>query len=134
MRPEIRHHISGSSEEGGCMLPARGAGYPVRFWTAEAEELVTPTRLRSSDAVQVRQRQEREAVREAEGKGHVEVARCPHRQQSRCLEPRRQEIRVGLQPSARWHHCAEEESGCQRGQGGRAQEVSPGRRPVWACG
>jgi hypothetical protein len=34
--------LAQAREEGAC-LPARSAGYPVRFWTAETEELVTPT-------------------------------------------------------------------------------------------
>jgi hypothetical protein len=56
----------------------------------------------------------------------AEVPGRPHRQRSWRLEPRRKEIRVGLQPEARWHYCAEEESRRQGGQGGSRQEVSLG--------
>src|SRR5207253_483604 len=87
------------------------------------------------DAEQERERQERGAVREAQGKGHVEGAGGEDRELARCLESRRQEVRllelVPLVLVAGRHDRAEEGGRPQGRQSDGAQELvkaAPGRR------
>src|SRR5581483_11509787 len=78
-------------------------------------------------AEQERQRQEREAVRGAEGQGHVEGARRAHRQLARRVEPRRQGValvELAQQLVAGWDNRAEEGRRPQGREGHRAQVVS----------
>ena len=76
-----------------------------------------------------RERQEREAVRGAEGQGHVEGARGEDRELARRVEPRRQELRLGLvaeQLEAGRHDRPEEGGGTQGRSRDREQELTRG--------
>src|SRR3954452_8662346 len=79
-------------------------------------------------AQQEQQRQEREAVRGAEGQGHVEGARSEDLELRRLVQPRRQEVRLlqllTQQLVAGRHDCAEESSRPQGRQGSCAQVVT----------
>src|SRR5581483_347524 len=82
---------------------------------------------RWASARQASERQEREAVRGAEGQGDVEGARGEDRELARRLEPRRQELALRL---VAWRHVeagrhdrAEEGRRPQGRQGDRAQEL-----------
>src|SRR5579884_1057138 len=80
-----------------------------------------------ASAVEARERQEREAVREAQGERHVEGARGEDRELPRRLEPRRQEVRLvellAQQLEAGRHDCAEEGRRPRGRQGNGAQVV-----------
>src|SRR6266516_772282 len=83
-----------------------------------------------SHARQATERQEREAVREAEGEGDVEGARGEDRQLARRVEPRRQGVGLrgpSTQCLARGHDGAEEGRGPQGRSRDRAQELVAGK-------
>src|SRR6266516_2814155 len=89
-----------------------------------------PAKEEGLNADQARERQEREAVREAEGKGDVEGAGGEDRQLARRLEPRRQEVGLfrvlTLELQARRNDCPKEGRGPQGRQGRGAQVVALG--------
>src|SRR5207245_9006348 len=83
-------------------------------------------------ARQATKRQQREAVREAQGQGNVEGAFGDDRQPARRLEPRRPVIRLRhapwqLQPG--WNDCPEEGRRPQGRPRYRAQELTRTARP-----
>src|SRR6476661_4060736 len=72
------------------VLPANGSD--SRSWSSCVSWVwhrCRNLRRESGCAEQVVERQEREAVREAEGQGHVDAACCQDRRLARCLEARR---------------------------------------------
>ena len=98
----------------GVVAQADVARHASDQQTGEVVEEIS--KVRRGHARQERQRQEREAVREAQGQGNVEVARGEDRELARRIEPRRQELRVGLvaqQLVAGRHHRSEKGGGTQ---------------------
>src|SRR5437763_2853931 len=83
---------------------------------------------RRSEAERARRRQEREAVREAEGKGDVQGTCGTDLQLAGLLEPRRQEVWIelvlALELEARRHDRPEEGRRPQRRQGRSAEVVA----------
>src|SRR5213078_1960434 len=99
-----------------------------------AEGVATPLRVDSRkercDAQQACERQEREAVREAEGKGDVEGAGGEDLQLAGLVESRRQEVRLqllALELEARRHDRPEEGRGPE-GRQGVGPKVLTGKR------
>jgi hypothetical protein len=82
---------------------------------------------REDHAEQETQREEREAVREAEGKGDVEGARCANLELAGLVEPGWKEVTFGLvtiQLEPGRHDSAEEGRRPQGRQGHGAEELS----------